>query len=440
LCLGWAQEYTTGDKAEMLETASAVEALVAANRYLDDGINSVILKHFSVREPTTDGPGLDDLFYADYGFPLEADSSETKAIARRSSVALVFQRLLSQVTKTEQKEKLHSLVLYGPAGTGKTTLVEALAQSCGVPMVEVTPSDLAKSGEAALERRARTVFKALSLLTHVVILFDEFDPILRRRDATGEKEFTYFSFLTPGMLPKLKNLSEKASERSVAYVLITNLLGTLDEAAVRRGRFDERVAVFSPDPLSRLGRIAVVAHARARDQALKNFEEKKKKAEAEKRKFDVDDEWRAELNAQYPADFDRRLREVAYKTAGLGMPQLTAKGWYRNSKDATFDDSTPLGYILNTEESSFESNAEFEDRYNCHLRGTGEAAEKEAAQWWWLNEWDSAVKNLDPTAEDDVLQKGPKELGEIVGDRYLSKEEAEAEKKRAPTINPMDGR
>ena len=426
---GWTQEYSTSVKAGMLETASGVEALVAINRYLDDGINEVILKHFSVRHSAPDGTGLDDLFYADYGFAQEVDASAIKQMVRDSSV-MVFQRLRSQVTRTGQKQ-LHSLVLSGPAGTGKTTLVEALAQSCGVPLVEVTPSDLAKAGEAALERRARTVFKALSLLTHVVILFDEFDPILRRRDASGEKAFTYFSFLTPGMLPKLKNLSEKARERSVAYVLVTNLLGTLDKAAVRRGRFDERLAVFSPDPLSRLGRIAVVAHTRARDQAMKALERKKTQAEADKKEFDTDKEWEAALKAQYPEGLVQRVREVAYATGGLGMPQLTAKSWYRSSRDETLDDDTPLGYIFNPKVSKFEFRAEFEDEYDNQLRGTGDAAEKEAEQWWWLHHWDLAVKKLSSSAEEDVLQHRPREVGEIVGDQYFSKAEAESARQKA---------
>ena len=47
--------------------------------------------------------------------------------------------------------------------------------------MEVTPSDIIVGGAEAIERRAKTVFEALSLLTRVVILFDEFDPVLWRR-------------------------------------------------------------------------------------------------------------------------------------------------------------------------------------------------------------------------------------------------------------------
>ena len=133
-------------------------------------------------------------------------------------------------------DSLCSLALHGPAGTGKTTLVEALAVTCDVPLVEVTPSDLVKRGEENIEQRARAVFEALSMLTRVVILFDEFDPVLKRRDAANNNPLSVFSFLTPGMLPKLKDLHSGAEKRSVAYVLVTNLIGE----AVAAGRIKRK--------------------------------------------------------------------------------------------------------------------------------------------------------------------------------------------------------
>jgi hypothetical protein len=64
-----------------------------------------------------------------------------------------------------------------------------------------------------------------------------------------------FTFLTPGMLPKLKDLRRCAAKRSCAFVLSTNLIGGLDPAAVREGRFDKKVGIYPPDPLSRAGRL-----------------------------------------------------------------------------------------------------------------------------------------------------------------------------------------
>lgn len=84
--------------------------------------------------------------------------------------------------------------------------------------MEVTPSDIIVGGAEAIERRAKTVFEALSLLTRVVILFDEFDPVLWRRKPDKGVPISVFEFLTPGMLPKLKDLNRAAKKRSLCAV------------------------------------------------------------------------------------------------------------------------------------------------------------------------------------------------------------------------------
>ena len=94
------------------------------------------------------------------------------------------------------QEVQHSAVFHGPPGTGKTTLVEALAKTAGVPLVEVTPSDILIAGAERIEGRAKAVFEALAMLTRAVILFDEFDSILWRR-AADQKSADFLQFLTP---------------------------------------------------------------------------------------------------------------------------------------------------------------------------------------------------------------------------------------------------
>jgi len=237
-------------------TASTVLALDALNRMLDVRINHEVLKHFSSRETEgLDVPELNELFYPDYGLCSELCPEE---IRRSESVAVTLERMRAHVRGVQlpdYPERLFSLVLHGPTGTGKSTLVESLAKSCRAVLVEVTPSDLIAGGVDAIEGTTRAVFRALSLLTRVVIVFDEFDPVLLQRQ-DDQQEATAFSFLTPGMLPKLKALHEAAKRRSVAYVLNTNLIGKLDDAAIRGGRFDRKVGIYPPDILSRAGRLA----------------------------------------------------------------------------------------------------------------------------------------------------------------------------------------
>ncbi|MCH9647754.1 MAG: ATP-binding protein [Deltaproteobacteria bacterium] len=257
-------------------TGIAILALDRIVRMLDLRINSRVLRHFSVKDSSDleYGPSLENLFYADYGMALDATEDDLK-LGRMESVAYdllqIYCHVKGEVPLPDlagQETVRNSAVLYGPPGTGKTTLVEAVAKSAGVPLVVVTPSDIVVSGEAGLERRARAVFTALHALSRSVILFDEFEPVLRSRLQKTSEKTSIFHFLTPGMLPKLKDLHVAASSRRVGFFLVTNLLGELDDAAIRSGRFDKHIGVFPPNPTARSGQLMRVFLSEARDRVL----------------------------------------------------------------------------------------------------------------------------------------------------------------------------
>jgi ATPase family protein associated with various cellular activities (AAA) len=146
-------------------TIAAVRALAAINRMLDERINHIILRHFRIKTPDRDLKlELDALFYPDYGLRLipatidvltgtgvdithgkiSRESEWSDDLRPEESVAVILQRMRAHVTRvsipiTTTGDRPFSVVLHEPPGTGKTTLVEALAKSCGVPFVEITP-------------------------------------------------------------------------------------------------------------------------------------------------------------------------------------------------------------------------------------------------------------------------------------------------------------
>ncbi|HEY7307832.1 MAG TPA: ATP-binding protein [Gemmataceae bacterium] len=281
----------------------SVLALDAFVDMLDDRINQIVLRHFSVRQPGEINFELDGLFYPDYGL--------AALVSGRKSSADVLQRMRAHVVGVELGAPLHTAVFYGPPGTGKTTLPEALARTSDAPLVEVTPSDIVLGGIEKTEARARVVFEALSLLSHVVILFDEFDSILWDRAARSSGE-GILQFVTPGMLPKLKKLYDRAKDRRTAFILSTNLIGGLDPAAIREGRFDVKVGIYPPDVISRTGRLWMEL---------------------------------AKMKEETKAD-PKRLNEVVAQSAGLAMGFLAKRDRFtRSKKDGPKEDS-PIYYIL----------------------------------------------------------------------------------------------
>lgn len=380
---GWRSEHDRSvEGARLFSTACAVDTLSMINTVLDEHINQIVLEHFSVKR-ALGGPKLENLFFSDYGLACakRVDGSRIHKYGRRS-IALTLQRMRAHVLRTGPEERLHSIVLHGPAGTGKTTLLEALAASCECPLVEVTPSDLSKLGADAIEQRARAVFEALSLLTRVVIILDEFDPVLKRRSHSNAGESNAFSFLTPGMLPKLKALSDSAKYRSVAYALVTNLIGTLDEAATRQGRFDEKVGIYPPDPLSRLGYLRLAAEKFSAGKGTK-------------------------IN-------ESRLFELAAKTAGLGMTALMSDGWFRGSNEKLVA-SRPLGYVLDQNNQLTTSFPDPEERFPSRPIGSGHAAEREWAQWGWIVKWDNKFEELAIDGRGRTIKNRTAEIGKWTG-------------------------
>jgi hypothetical protein len=347
-------------------TTIALDALGSIIRMLDQTINNRLLqRHFQVRKPESLKLRLDDLFYPDYG---------TAAAGKQDSVAVLLQHLRANAGHGPPEPKpAYSLILYGPPGTGKTTLVEAIAKTAGVPLVEITPSDILVGGAEGVERRARQVFQALAKLTHAVILFDEFDSILLDRARLDPKEIptSVIEFLTPGMLPKLKTLNDACKEGRISYVLATNFVERLDPAVTRGGRFDEKCGIYPPDPISRLGRLL--------DQS---------------KKF-------AALRPSKKIDFDEirpRLVAAVKDTRGGPMDKLGRPGWYSMPRDPANIRGTLFGYILDSDvkPKPVTPEAGYEDekkKYDSQRdKKPGEPDGQYWTDWKKIEEWEEKFK------------------------------------------------
>jgi uridine kinase len=134
-----------------------------------------------------------------------------------------------------------SAVLFGPPGTGKTSIVEALAGALGWQFVEVLASDFLSGGVDAVPARADIIFERLMQLDRCVVLFDEIDELIRDRTTEGSDPFG--RFLTTSMLPKIAKLWK---QRRIIFFVATNHISVADPAITRSSRFDARIFVATP--------------------------------------------------------------------------------------------------------------------------------------------------------------------------------------------------
>jgi cell division protease FtsH len=155
----------------------------------------------------------------------------------------------------------HGVLLAGPPGTGKTLLARAVAGEADVPFFSIAASEFVEAIVGVGASRVRDLFNQAKEAAPAIVFIDELDAIGRSRTSgvagfsggNDEREQTLNQILT--------EMDGFDSSTNVIVIGATNRPDVLDQALLRPGRFDRRVAVQAPD---RAGREAILkVHTRS---------------------------------------------------------------------------------------------------------------------------------------------------------------------------------
>jgi len=147
-----------------------------------------------------------------------------------------------QLRKRPARKSPLSALLFGPPGTSKTDVAKAIATELDWPLVEIDPSHFLQDGFQNIYIQAERIFEDVMDLCGAVVLFDEMDALVQKRDSETAIDIES-RFLTTYMLPKLAKLHDRGQ---LVFLMATNFQANFDDAIKRAGRFDFLLCMGPP--------------------------------------------------------------------------------------------------------------------------------------------------------------------------------------------------
>jgi len=243
---GWRSPQTTypSGNPECWSTALVFEMTLAIEKKLRLHLTYIIIQNFkhgkfrqnNYRSKEAIRKHINEEFLksrADSIFTLKEYSAESEAT---DYTLFSLKKCLKELIKANN----NAFVLYGEPGTGKTTLVEQIAEDMGYSFLRIDTGILLREGIDNATKSIDNVFELLKKLEHTVILFDEIDESIKDR----ESENTTFEnrILTNTLLTKLNDIKNK----KIIYFVNTNIISEVDKAILREGRFDAILCIDHP--------------------------------------------------------------------------------------------------------------------------------------------------------------------------------------------------
>jgi cell division protease FtsH len=131
-----------------------------------------------------------------------------------------------------------AVVLHGPPGSGKTFAVDRLVEYLGWPRFEISSGSVGSPFIHETGRKVSSVFTAARKEAPSVVVIDEMEAFLSER-SSSDGSATHHVEEVAEFLRQIQD----AGKHRVLVLAMTNRIDTIDNAIIRRGRFDHLIEV-----------------------------------------------------------------------------------------------------------------------------------------------------------------------------------------------------
>jgi AAA+ superfamily predicted ATPase len=133
-----------------------------------------------------------------------------------------------------------SVIMYGPPGSGKTYAAEALVDFLGWPSYYINSATIGSKYIHETSKKIADIFHKAMDNAPSIIIIDEMESFLSSRSNVGDNIYHTEE------VGEFLRLLQKAKEKRVLILAMTNMVDNIDEAVKRRGRFDHVIKVDMP--------------------------------------------------------------------------------------------------------------------------------------------------------------------------------------------------
>jgi transitional endoplasmic reticulum ATPase len=157
------------------------------------------------------------------------------------------------------------LLLFGPPGTGKTTIARVLASETDASFLSVNATEIFSKWMGESERQMKELFARAHERVPAIVFIDEIDAIAERRGEAVSGADHERNAVVNTFLAEMDGI--EASAR-VFVIGATNRIELLDEALLRPGRLGETIEIGLPDAACRLSMLQLFSKRMTLEQSV----------------------------------------------------------------------------------------------------------------------------------------------------------------------------